>query len=214
MARPVLTSAVEGPDGAYYERVARWSSTPTYRAKIEALWADVGLGPGARVLDIGCGTGATMRWLGGREVRATGVDLPAAWMAACEERPAVRADAARLPFRDEAFDAVLLMHVVAHLRDPILALREARRVLRPGGKLGLATPNLRFLRVMRLVPKPLSRYTPDPTVERHYALRDVVDLLSRAGFATQTARSWGRHPPLLPFAPFRERLLVVAAGRT
>lgn len=205
---------MEGLDAAYYERVARWSSTPTYRAEVEALWAVVGLGAEARVLDVGCGTGATLRWLRDRRVRATGVDMSSAWMAACGERPAARADAARLPFRDETFDAVLLIHVVAHLHDPLLALREVRRVLRVGGRLGLATPNLRFLRVMRLIPPPLSRYTPDPTVERHFDLRGVVDLLSQAGFTRRTALTWGTRPPLLPFAPFRERLLVSASGST
>ncbi len=204
---------MEGLDAAYYERVARWSSTPTYRAEIEALWAVIGMGAGARVLDVGCGSGTTLRWLRDDSVRAAGIDLSSASMVACRERPTVRGDAKRLPFRDGAFDAVLLIHVVAHLYDPLPALREVRRVLRVGGQLGLVTPNVRFLRVMRLIPPPLSRYTPDPTVERHYDLRDVVDLCSRAGLTRRTARSWGKRPLLFPFAPFRERLLVVASRR-
>jgi len=51
-------------------------------------------------------------------------------------------DAVNLPFADEAFDVVLLLHVLYHVSDPKHALMEARRVLRPGGKVFLTSNTL------------------------------------------------------------------------
>lgn len=45
----------------------------------------------------------------------------------------IRGDATRLPFRDATFDVVLCSHVLEHVRDDAQAMREMRRVLRPGG---------------------------------------------------------------------------------
>lgn len=53
----------------------------------------------------------------------------------------------RLPFADNSFDEVLFNEVFEHLRiDPIFTMEEIHRVLRPGGRLWLSTPNLRSLR--------------------------------------------------------------------
>lgn len=57
-------------------------------------------------------------------------------------------DAASLPFADQSFDAVIAMHMLYHVRDPALAIREMVRVLRPGGFVALSTngdDNLRDL---------------------------------------------------------------------
>jgi SAM-dependent methyltransferase len=62
------------------------------------------------------------------------------------------ADGPGLPFAGECFDVVVMSEVIEHLVDPDLALREARRVLAPGGTLLLSTPNLAawFNRVLLL----------------------------------------------------------------
>jgi SAM-dependent methyltransferase len=52
----------------------------------------------------------------------------------------IQADAYRLPFRDDAFDVAVCTEVLEHTHSPALALRELRRVLKPGGKLLLTTP--------------------------------------------------------------------------
>ena len=52
----------------------------------------------------------------------------------------VQADAYQLPFHDDAFDVVVCTEVLEHTHSPALALREVRRVLKPGGKLLLSTP--------------------------------------------------------------------------
>jgi SAM-dependent methyltransferase len=95
--------------------------------------------PGAStVLDVGCADGvlraalpASGPWLVGLDTSTTMLrDHPA---------PALRADAARLPVRDRAVDAVTALNVLYHLPDPMPALHEARRVLRVEGHLLAAT---------------------------------------------------------------------------
>jgi SAM-dependent methyltransferase len=93
---------------------------------------------GARVLDCGAGEGRYRGFFEGR--RYVGVDLAlgnAAWDYAGLD---VFADLQRLPFRDRSADAVLATQTLEHLRDPREFLREAARVLRPGGRLLLTAP--------------------------------------------------------------------------
>ncbi|QXJ20816.1 class I SAM-dependent methyltransferase [Actinomadura graeca] len=89
----------------------------------------------SRVLDIGCGEGALTAALpAGPPFLLAGVDASATMLRA-HPGPRVRADAVRLPFRDGSFDAAVAVNVLWHLGEPRLALREARRVLAPGGLL-------------------------------------------------------------------------------
>lgn len=102
------------------------------------LLAAVALPPGAAVLDVGCGAGATVAHLADEHgLRATGVDSCEASVArASRDRPDrdfVAGRAERLPFPDASFDAVLFECVLSTLPDPGGALGEALRVLRPGG---------------------------------------------------------------------------------
>lgn len=94
--------------------------------------ADLGVGPGDRVLDYGCAD-APYRGLFA-EADYVGADLPGNPEAAVE----LRADG-RLPLEDESFDAVLSTQVLEHVDDPALYLSECERVLRPGGRLLLST---------------------------------------------------------------------------
>ncbi len=98
--------------------------------------------PGERLLDLACGTGIGARTaasaLGGGG-GAVGVDLDAAMLRVARRSAAaaawVRASALQLPLRDAAFDLVLCLQGLQFVADPVQALREAHRVLRPSGRI-------------------------------------------------------------------------------
>lgn len=100
--------------------------------------------PGARLLDVGCGEGsflATMRDAGwavqGLEPDPAAAEVTRSRGIPVEEAPI---EAHTLP--SGSFDALTMSHVLEHVHDPRGALRACRELLRPGGILWLATPNL------------------------------------------------------------------------
>jgi SAM-dependent methyltransferase len=100
---------------------------------------------GARVLEIGAGTGAMLQALRQRGIDAQGVELrddlideARRWYG---ELPIRRVEGTALPFTDASFDAVLSFDVFEHIPDSDAHLREVRRVLRPGGAYLIQTPN-------------------------------------------------------------------------
>ncbi|MFO0582134.1 MAG: metalloregulator ArsR/SmtB family transcription factor [Anaeromyxobacter sp.] len=107
---------------------------------VEALLALVP--PAWTVADLGCGTGALTAELAPRVRRVVAVDQSAAMLRAARKRAADlpnvtfhEADLAALPLEDASVDAALLVLVLAYLELPEAALREAARVVRPGGRL-------------------------------------------------------------------------------
>jgi ubiquinone/menaquinone biosynthesis C-methylase UbiE len=101
--------------------------------------------PGQRVLDLGCGPGDGCARLNSAGAVAIGLDYSAGMLETARRETdnlgrLVRGDAGRLPFRDGAFDKVVCTHSFHHYPDHLAALREMRRVLKPGGLLVLVDP--------------------------------------------------------------------------
>lgn len=174
-----------------YERDPYFDSFTYSRRKLEQVLTRylAGLPDGARLLDVGCGTGQLLRRLGDR-FRYAGCD-PAEEMVrrARGRNPGVEfavATAEALPYDDASFDAVLCIEVMRYLADPEPALRELTRVLRPGG-LALVT----FVPLLTTTLYPLvnvvAANAPVPGfthVRQHFrTVRGAKRLLARAGFA-------------------------------
>jgi SAM-dependent methyltransferase len=103
-----------------------------------------GLDAAGVVADVGCGNGVYLAELvrRGHGWRLIGADLSPGMLRAARQRirgqlaPALlAADAAALPLRDASADLILAMHMLYHVPEPEVALRELRRVTRPGGRL-------------------------------------------------------------------------------
>lgn len=185
---------VVGPrgHGEYFD-----ASGPRY---VHAFAAAMELPPGSRVLDVGNAPGHVGIGLHLIGLRVTGVNASASWR---ETYPSpdwlrtfdvVEVDLERepLPYAGGAFDAVLFTEVLEHIavKDPVSVLEELRRVLRPGGRLVLTTPNVCNLSNVWALMNGSNVFWPPELfyggLDRHnreFTPEETLDAVRRSGFS-------------------------------
>jgi 2-polyprenyl-3-methyl-5-hydroxy-6-metoxy-1,4-benzoquinol methylase len=172
--------------------------------------------PIGRVLDVGCGAGATGRLLAGRHPeRLVGIELvPEAAEKALDAYDEVHVGSAEslLPELEGPFDSLLCYDVLEHLVDPWAVLRELARLSAPGARLHVSVPNVRHLSLMfDVMVRGTFGYTSsghrDDTHLRWFTPRDIERAVTDAGFEIR-ARS---HPAI---SSWRRGLASMTQGRS
>jgi SAM-dependent methyltransferase len=177
---------------------------------------------GQCVLDAGCGHYLEISRELPPGLQITGVDLEEHLDTKNTDSPyAVRADLEHLPFPANHFDLVISRSVVEHLDRPVAVFTEFQRVLKPGGKVILSTPNkYDYVSVIatitpnrwhgRLVSR-LLQVSPDdvfPTLYRANTTRALNRALTAAGLTKKRLENIGHYPVYLMFSPLLFRLGV------
>lgn len=141
-----MTLQGSGRAAAFSETAEAYAATmaPALQPVAREVVRRARLLPGERVLDVGTGTGTGAALASGDGRRVTGLDGAAGMLEIARRRHRgidfVEADFAAIPLPDAFFDAVLAVHALLFAEDPVAALREWRRVTRPGGRLSLSVP--------------------------------------------------------------------------
>ncbi len=189
--------------------------------------ASLGLEPGMRVLDAGCGTGEALKWFAhevGAQGLVVGLDLARAHaVAACARVAAgtavLQADLLRPPLAAASFDLIWAVNTVNHLRDPVTGLKQLATLLRGGGRIALGQssllPDMYFAwdsRLERLTNEAVRHYYRDRyRIEEGEltALRSIVGLLRRAQLREVAVRTFVIER-VTPLRPADEAYLVEA----
>ena len=127
-------------------RISRTPSVQKYFAQVVKPYLD----PGYRVLDFGCGPGSFMAPIAAFCKEIIGVDISQNFVSECEQMihglkipnaGVIHIAPDHLPFEDGSFDALVLVDVIHHLENVERSLKEAIRVIRPGGRVLIFEPN-------------------------------------------------------------------------
>jgi ubiquinone/menaquinone biosynthesis C-methylase UbiE len=202
-----------------FEQQARWTAQVR-----RFLWDNFGLARARRGLEVGCGTGAVTAELSRLgSARLAGIDLRADFLQlarAVPELEVAQANALRLPFAAGQFDFTCCHYFLLWVTDPLAALREMRRVTRPGGPvLALAEPDYggridyppALAELGRRQAAALRAQGANPE-----SGRALADLFHQAGFsnvgAALIAGQWGQPQPPAALASEWETLEADLAG--
>jgi ubiquinone/menaquinone biosynthesis C-methylase UbiE len=163
-----------------------------YHTHISTHIMDV-LPKGGKLLDIGCGTGLFVKRYIDEGGSAIGLDISRKMIERAQRRCTtcdyMVGTGEKIPFCDNSFDAVSSLLVFSYIKDPESMLREAYRVLKPGGAIAVCTLGKKLItrgipviyqisekiNVKHLVMKDFG--------ERYYDKEEMSDLFTRAGFS-------------------------------
>ena len=202
------------------EIVWNWDSPSGRRRaarRSEIFAREGGLAPGQRALEVGCGTGVFLEAAATTGADIVALDLSADLLAQARARVAAAGkvrlslgNAEQMPFRDSSFDAVYGSSILHHLNIDA-ALAEVHRVLRPGGRLVFAEPNILNPQVAVMFHLGLTKkyfgVSPD---EMAFSRFRAARALRGAGFAQVAVRPFDF---LHPATPARAMNAVARVGR-
>ncbi len=197
--RPDYSTVTEQPDqGATRLQLAMLAT--------RYAWA-AGQAAGKNVAEVACGAGLGLGWLARSALSVEAGDLNDHNCRVAQQTYAgrdniriSRIDALDLPFPDSSLDLVLLFEAIYYLPDAQRFLSEARRVLRPGGTLLIATVNREW-----------TGFNASPFSTRYYSASELKDALARAGFAVNLHAGFEeRRSPLNSFIATVRRAAVAA----
>ena len=200
---PDVYSDINAADASTQERLAEVlelrAADPDQRAMLEHYTADLDLAPQARLLEVGCGTGAVTRFLAtlpGVEA-VVGLDPSEIFVERGRELnddpklTFTAGDARDLPFEAGSFDALVFHTALSHVPGPEQALLEARRVLRPDGSLVVFDGDYITTTVATYEHDPLQACAAafvDELVHDPWLMRRLPGLIRAAGFGEITVR--------------------------
>jgi SAM-dependent methyltransferase len=154
------------------------------------------------VLEVACGAGLGLGWLAQQAYQVEAGDIEQENCRIARETyrgqaniRVQRMDALELPFEDDFFDVALLFEALYYLADVPRFLTEARRVLRPGGRL-----------LISMVNSECEGFHASPWHTRYWTAAELLEALARAGFAAEVAVAFPQTSGL------RNRLKILAAN--
>lgn len=182
------TTTSAPPNPPDFTTVTELSGDDVTRAQVDSAlhrygWAQ-SLCRGKDVLEIACGSGTGLGMLAAvaRSVRAGDVTPALVDRARAHygDRVAIDVmDAHTLPFPDRSLDVIILFEALYYLPDADQFVREARRVLRPGGVVLITTAN-----------KDAPDFNPSPYTHRYFGVRELATLFGTNGFSSEFYGYW------------------------
>lgn len=145
-----------------------------------------------KLLDVGCGIGEFLQWY----PNSFGIDTNRFLIRYCKEQGirCVYGSAKKIPFKQSTFDTVLCSHLMEHLSKPVIAIKEAGRVLKKGGKFIIIVPTEKG-------------YKKDRTHKTFLHEKNLREMLKKNGFKI---KRMSYYPPLLSRHTVLGELRVVA----
>lgn len=179
---------------------------PTFTQMRNAYLAQLALPPAAHILELGCGTGVVLRALAHRREstgRLVGVDHSPVLIAAARGLAAEEdvdqhmefrvGDVHHLDIGESSFDAVIAHTLLSHVADPLTVLKEAARVVRPGGSVAIFDGDFASLAFAHPDPafaKAMDEALVEAVVTNPRLMRDLPRLLQQAGLEITATRAY------------------------